>query len=274
MDKHLYGIVGYPLGHTLSPALHNWAFAQLGLPGCYFSWEITPQALERFMVAFSTLPIQGCSVTIPFKQRILPYVHKLTSEAQDIGAVNTLFWRQGQLWGDNSDCTGIVKSLEDIGQRKRFHTALLLGAGGVAQAAVWALKSVGVKDIILAVRNIDRRRCLISKWGVRLISWEKRANIRADLLINATPLGMYGKWQDISPFPVELLNKFQVVFDLIYNPIQTRLLMAAEKAGCETINGLSLFIAQAQAQFEMWTKQVFSFQKAFQFLQDILSRSR
>src|SRR6056297_3220500 len=109
--KSLYGVVGHPIEHSLSPVLHTWAFTTLDIPAAYMKWSIEPSAFDAFVVAVRSLPVHGVSVTVPHKQRVIPYVDHLTREAQEIGAVNTLFWRQESLWGGNTDCLGIKRPL-------------------------------------------------------------------------------------------------------------------------------------------------------------------
>ena len=261
----LLGIIGSPLGHSLSPLLHNWALETAGLRGAYMAWPLAPDQLPAFMLGMRVLKIQGCSVTIPFKQRVIPYLDGLTAQARDTGAVNTLFWRKDKgLWGDNTDCPGCVAPLKDMGHIP--DSALILGAGGAALACVAALRQAGVSTIMVAARRSDVLERLRCRFEIVKVSWDDRQTQPAGLLVNATPLGMAGDMQGMSPLPKEYLGNFPLVYDLIYNPAQTRLMQEAEEAGCQTLGGLGMFVHQAAAQFELWTGRSFAGDQAIELL--------
>jgi len=262
-----YGVLGYPISHSLSPPLHNWAFKQKRLPKTYFRWSIPTEKLPAFMVAVRTLPIAGVSVTIPHKQTILPYLDILTPRALKIGAVNTLYWEDEKLVGDNTDIIGFTTPLTLL--QEKINSALILGSGGASRAVIVGLKDLSVSTIYLTNRTQEKARSLAREFDLKTIAWEERYEVKADLLVNTTPLGMHGKWENHSPWDKNL-SRFKIVYDLIYNPLQTRLLIDAQKEGCKTISGLSMFVYQALEQFRIWTGQEFCPSDAMNYLRQLM----
>lgn len=250
LPEKLYGIVGHPLGHTLSPLLHNAGFDRVGWPGKYFAWPIPPDRLAAFIDAVRLLPVQGVSVTIPHKEAVLPLLDHVTPCARKVGAVNTLFWQDGALCGDNTDVPGFLVPLDD---RPRPRTALVLGAGGAARGVLAALGRLGVPRIRIATRNAAKAQELAAEFGAEALAWEKRALESADMIINATPLGMRGARQDESPFPSDGFAGTGLAYDLVYNPLETRFLREARAAGWQTQDGLDMLVGQGLAQFALWT---------------------
>lgn len=248
--KHLFGVVGYPLQQSLSPLIHNWGFSEHKLPCTYLAWGIEPQYLPHFSVALRTLPISGISVTIPHKKSIMPYVDRLTHTSVRIGAVNTLYWQEDEIWGENTDITGFVAPL--LSRAKNISSALILGAGGAAQACLEGFRQTGIGDVWISTRDESRAQAFAAGHGVSHVPWNRLEEMSADLLVNATPMGMKGQTETTLPFSPEP-QRFPLVYDLVYNPVRTKLLREAEEAGCSTINGLSMFIHQAIEQFRIWT---------------------
>jgi len=249
-EKRLFGVVGHPLQQSLSPVIHNWGFEEHELPWTYLAWDIDPEHLPHFTVALRTLPISGASVTIPHKLSIMPYTDRLTRTALSVGSVNTLYWQDGQLWGENTDLAGFLSPLE--AGREPVDSALILGAGGASLACIQGLRRMEVGDIAVCARDDGKARALAGEQGIRAVPWSERGERSADLLINATPLGMKGKGRDSLPLdPVP--ERFPLVYDLVYNPVRTLLLRRAEEAGCRTISGLAMFVNQAREQFRIWT---------------------
>ncbi len=270
IPEALYGVVGFPVGHSLSPFLHALAFANQGIAAAYMRWEIAARDLDAFMLAVRTLPIHGVSITLPYKQRIIPYLDHLTSEAREVRAVNTLYWRDKTLWGDNTDCQGIRLPL--MSRSILPESALILGAGGAALAAVKALRDMGCPSIAVTARSRDKAKKMFP--DLEYIPWDQRREFIPDLLVNTTPLGMRGELETMSPWPDgSLLQGIGWVFDLVYTPLQTRLLQEADEAGCKIISGLEMFVFQARRQFELWTGQGFDPQKAQSLLVDYLRQA-
>ncbi len=251
VPEKLFGIIGHPLGHTLSPRLHNWGFEQFGLPYAYMAWPTPPGGLARMAGAVRALGIAGLSVTIPHKTAIMEYLDDVTPLGRAVGAVNTLFWREGRLWGENTDVIGIMRPLTERGIAPG--TALVLGCGGASRAAVAALRELGIPRIYVTNRTAEKAAALGSEFGAEPIPWEERGRLGAELLINSTPIGMSGKFEGLSPMQRYDLRKGMTVFDLVYNPYSTRFLEDAKAAGCAVIPGLEMFYHQAVAQFRIWT---------------------
>jgi 3-dehydroquinate dehydratase/shikimate dehydrogenase len=226
----LLGIVGYPVGHSLSPNIHNRAFDSVGLDFVYLKFP-APDVKDFFENA-RVIGIEGFSVTIPHKTAIIPFLDELTLEAREAGAVNTVSLRDEKWIGDNTDVRGVRAALESAGFDPLDKTIVILGAGGASKAAVAALK--GAKSVtVLSRREVP-----------------EASNHRCDLLINATPVGMF-PYVDVSP--VRGLIPANVVLDMVYNPPITRLLRSAREQGKTVIQGTTMFLAQAARQFEIWT---------------------
>ena len=229
----LIGIVGYPVGHSLSPNIHNRAFAALGLDFVYLKLP-TPD-LKDFFENARAIGIEGFSVTIPHKTAVIPFLDELTPEAREAGAVNTVSLRGGKWAGDNTDVYGVQAALASVSFDPSDKTVVVLGAGGAAKAAVAALK--GAKKITVLSRH----------------QVPEAPNYPCDLLINATPVGMFPTI-DASPLhPADGPIPADVVLDMVYNPPITRLLRSARDQGKTVIQGTTMFLAQAARQFEIWT---------------------
>jgi len=248
-----YGIIGHPVGHSLSPTIHNWAFTCKGLPKVYQAWDIAPEKLPDFMSCVYTLGIRGVSVTIPHKQAIIPFLDSLDPIARDIGAVNTVIHRNDIIYGTNTDVTGFLAPLVQQGLKPK--TALILGGGGVARAALYGLKRLGT-EIFLTCRNTISGELLAREMHAGFIPWDERTRMVPELLINATPLGMHGPLQEASPWTGSLKG-CTTCYDLVYTPQITPFLNQARAQGKTIISGLAMFIHQANAQFRLWTGQDF-----------------
>ena len=263
------GLIGYPLGHSLSPALHQAALQACGLEGSYQLFSIPPlpegrQSLEALLQRLRQADLQGLNVTIPHKQAVLHLVDELTPVAQAIGAVNTLYLRRGQLIGDNTDAAGFLADLAYLplsGERR----ALVLGAGGAACAVVYAL----LQDhwqVHIAARRPEQGTALaqslsrVAQDAALTVSplessvLQKRTE-KIHLIVNTTPLGMSpdthsSPWPQDLPFPKEAC-----LYDLVYNPAETALMQLAQAAGLPVRGGLGMLVEQAIRSFELWTGQ-------------------
>ncbi len=245
----LHGIMGDPVGHSLSPAMHNAAFSELGLNSVYIPFPV--QDVAGALNGFKALHVRGVSVTIPHKQGVMPLLDEIDPMAARIGAVNTLVLDENsRLKGFNTDWLGANRALADY-LRLKGQTILLLGAGGAARAIGFGLLEAGAR-VILASRT--------KKSGAELAAalncpWHPLSAINtlaADGLINATSVGMIPN-DDLSPVAAAALVNFPVVMDIVYAPLETKLLREAKEAGCRTINGLAMLLYQGAAQFELWT---------------------
>lgn len=277
LPTELYGIIGYPLGHSQSPRVHNEAFRAAQLPKVYLAWPTPPEALPALVDAVRALPIAGLSVTIPHKENIIPLLDAITPAAQEVGAVNTLFWRDGALCGHNTDKEGFMAPLRALGlgtqgqrqeqeqgqELEQGKTALVLGAGGAARAVLAGLQALGYTKIVLTNHNMPKAMALAHAFQVQVVPWEERASIAADIIVNATPLGMRGDREDQSPYPAAAFHALAkskkrgqgLAYDLVYTPLHTRFLTEARAAGWDIQDGLSMFVAQANEQFRLWTGQ-------------------
>lgn len=249
--EKLFGIIGYPLGHSMSPLLHNWGFAQKGIKAVYMAWPTAPEKLGDFMNALKTLPISGASVTIPHKLSVMNYIDELTTRAVGVGAVNTLYWKQGKLIGDNTDTAGCSEPLRPYCDHVK--KALLIGAGGASRAAIVGLKSLKIKDIIITNRTQAKASALAEEFKISCVDWNKRGDEHYDLVINSTSLGMSGDKQQINPMIMNNIDKKTIVYDLVYNPLETVLIKEAKAKGSKTISGIEMFLHQGLAQFKIWT---------------------
>lgn len=246
----VYGVIGDPIGHSLSPLMQNAAFAANRLDAVYLPFLV--RDLGDFIGAIGPLGIRGFSVTIPHKERIVEHLHGCDPLAAKIGAVNTVVVRSGgKLYGYNTDYVGVLRSLETR-MPLRGSRVLIVGAGGVARAVTFALAQSGAVPCISA-RRPERAKALARAAGGEAIPRARVRNEFFDAIVNATPVGMYPRSGE-SPLAASELN-CRLVFDTIYRPRNTKLLQLAERLGIETVSGVEMFVAQGTAQFEIWTGQ-------------------
>jgi 3-dehydroquinate dehydratase/shikimate dehydrogenase len=242
----LYGIAGAPLGHSASPFMHNSAFVDARVDAVYVPLE-TGDADEFFSVA-DAIALAGASVTAPLKSTVIGPRVEGDELAKRIGAVNTLRRRDGKWESRNFDVAGFAAPLERHGVRLAGRRAVVAGAGGAARAAVWALRALGAR-VEVAARRADRAEALAREFQVGTTPWPPAG--AWDVLVNATPVGT---WPANGESPIAMSEaRGGVVYDLVYNPPETRLLAAARAAGAQTISGLDMLVSQACRQFEWWT---------------------
>ena len=244
----IYGLVGSPVAHSVSPAMHNAAFQASRLDAVYLPFDAAD--VDDFVTFAQAIGLKGASVTIPFKVKLFDRVDESYSVARRIGALNTIRVVDGRWVGGNTDASGFLSPLEDRRLVLNGMRAAILGAGGAARAVAIALAPSGVKVRIHA-RNRSKAEEVATTVSADVGPWPPEAG-SWDLLINCTPIGMHPH-VDNTPISPELLTG-RLVYDLIYNPSTTRLLRDAEKAGCLTIGGLDMLVAQAQEQFQWWTE--------------------
>lgn len=257
------GLIGYPLGHSLSPKIQSAALQACGLEGSYSLFPIEPddkQGLRNLLDRVRTGEISGLNVTIPHKQHVIEFMDQLTPTAKSIGAVNTIYLREGKLIGDNTDAPGFLADLKQVFGSSVFNSqpsALILGAGGGARAVVYALLNDGW-HVTVSSRRIEQAEQLADSFPNQAIKATNLADFRPltfDLLINTTPLGMtpnidQSPWPQGIPFP-----KDAAVYDLVYNPRETKLVRDARLQGLNAATGLGMLIGQAALAFELWTGQ-------------------
>lgn len=265
-SPHLVGIIGYPLGHTLSPPMHNAAFQYLGLDYIYVPFTVQPEHLPAAIEGIKAFNIAGCNVTIPYKEQVIPLLDHLHDSAKMVGAVNTIVNQGGELWGYNTDGMGFLRSLtEEANIDLQGKTVLMLGAGGAARAVGFSLAKAGIGRLIIANRNFNkglnlatdiRQAYQCDTEAVELKAHKLKSVLpSADILINTLPLGMYPEIDEMPPIQQKWLNPPLIVCDLIYNPPKTKLLVQAEQRGCQVVNGEGMLIYQGAEAFQLWTGQ-------------------
>lgn len=253
LPKDLYGIIGWPLGQTLSPLLHNTGFQSAGIPAVYLAWPLPEGDLETFITGMRILRIQGCSITIPYKIAALKYLDSVSEPASLAGAVNTLFWRNESLCGENTDVAGFLAPFDSLSLAGL--DVLLLGAGGAAHAAAAGLRLSGCSRVRVTSPGNQRQYQLAERFSFAPVLWEDRYHHPARLVINATPMGMTGKLANENPYDFAAAPGLpeSLAYDLVYNPLNTPFLESAAKNGRTCISGLEMFLGQGNAQFRLWT---------------------
>ncbi|MFN3974797.1 MAG: shikimate dehydrogenase [Dehalococcoidia bacterium] len=258
------GIIGFPVRHSLSPRVHQAAFATLGLDICYEMWDTPPDALPQRIHSLRTPGVLGANVTIPHKEAVLPLLDTLTETARSIGAVNTIVHQNGALQGENTDAPGFLRALEEAGFPLRGSRALVLGAGGSARAVVHALAQANLAHLTLSARTLARAQGLAplveGKTPLSIVPWEEGALARAaaqvDLIVHCTPLGMaHTPYAGQTPLRWEHIPPSAFVYDLVYTPEETPLLREARRAGARAVGGLGMLVHQGALAFELWTRR-------------------
>ena len=247
-QNQLFGVIGQPVAHSLSPLMHNAAFAAIGYDAHFSAFAVDD--LAAAIAGIRALGIAGASVTLPHKTEVIKYLDWVDEEALEIAAVNTIVNRDGQLCGYNTDVTGAMNALRlktELGGRR----ILILGAGGAARALVYGALKAGAQ-VAIANRTPERGQALAAEFGARFLNLSEWDDFAPEILVNTTSLGMTPDI-DSMPLSADFLNPAMVVMDIVYNPLQTKLLKTAEACGAQTIDGLAMFVGQGALQFELWT---------------------
>ena len=259
----IFCIIGHPISHSFSPLIHNYWFKNLGLDSKYIALDVDPDQLKQATKGLKALNIEGFNVTLPHKEKIIRLIDNVDSLAQDIGAVNTIKKENGQLIGRNTDAIGGKQALLDAGCQINNKNVLILGAGGAAKAICFALGDA-IDNLVIANRTQKRATILakelMKKKDLKIkvidiiapILKKELENI--DILINTTPIGMYPNIGQ-SPISKDVLHNDLFIFDLIYNPLETKLLKDATSIGCKSLGGLDMLINQGALAFEWWTNK-------------------
>lgn len=259
----IVGVIGDPIEHSRSPQMHNAAFAELGLNFVYVPFHIQPDALPAAIEGFKAINVVGVNVTIPHKQAVIPFLDEISREAELTGAVNTLTFEDGRIQGDNTDGLGFLEGMRETGLKiPPGESALVIGAGGSARAIIVALTSIGLENVFVANRTVSKAVKLAedlsdtigtSIHGIGLDDPQMADIVKTvALVVNTASVGM-----DISKPPLiraEWLRPQTAVYDIVYTPPETRLLLAAAERGCRTIQGLSMLVYQGAIAFEKWTQ--------------------
>ena len=255
------GVIGDPIEHTMSPAMHNVAFKKLGLDWVYLPFRVSKEEVSEAIDGMRALNIRGLNVTIPHKTTVIPFLDKLDPPAEKIGAVNTIGNDAGILTGYNTDASGFLRAMLEKGVNPEGKNIVVLGAGGAARGISFILAENGAHLVILN-RRLERAEALARRVS-QLVKNEVKAlelkeeNLalvleKADVLVNTTSVGMIPESNE-TPVPAGLLKPGLVVFDIVYNPLPTRLLREAEVAGAGTISGIEMLVWQGALAFEKWT---------------------
>ncbi len=258
------GIVGYPLGHSISPVFQQAAFDYYGMDARYLAWETPPDGLAQRIQSLRDTNILGANVTVPHKEAVSSSLDSLSQAASRTGAVNTIVNRPDKsgLEGHNTDVPGFLRALrEDGGFDPRGKRALLLGAGGAARAVAYALSGAGVASLTIANRTVQRAQRLANGLGIGAITQVVAMEHDAlavdngwDLIVNTTTLGMWhNAGESQSPLPAGLIPSHALVYDLVYNPPETPLLREAGRAGARALGGLPMLVYQGAEAFQLWT---------------------
>ncbi len=257
------GVIGDPISHTRSPAMHNAAFAALDLDWVYVPFHVFAENLKSAVEGFRATGVRGINATVPHKPALLELVDGMSDEASFIGAINTLIFEpDGRVLGENTDARGFIAAMDDHGvAAPAGEKVVVLGAGGAARAVVAALGGAGVSDIVIVNRTESRAQALAARARDRMGLTARSGPLTpeslrdalegAAMLVNTTSGGMHG----LAPLQVDagLLAPPLVVYDIVYSPPETALLKAASANGCDTLNGLSMLVHQAAIAFESWT---------------------
>lgn len=250
------GIIGKPVGHSLSPHIHNAAFAAAHVDAVYLPFEVSDarEFIRRMVHPRSRevdLRVLGLSVTAPHKSMVMETLDSIDSAAREMEAVNTIVTRGDELHGFNTDAAGFISPLRNRLASLQNLRCAIIGAGGGARAAVWALLNENAEVFVFA-RNPEKAKRATEKLGVRCRSLADASFAEFDLVVNATPLGTRGHLEAETPVMAENLRGVRLAYDLVYNPSETRFLREARAAGCDTLSGFEMLISQAIEQFQLW----------------------
>jgi len=254
----IYGVVADPVGHSLSPVVHNAALAAAGIDAVYVPFRVPAEQIDEFLSAASRWPLSGLSVTLPHKESVLRHATAVDGLVQSIGAANTLSFTPAGIEAANTDATAAVESLaaalsgDEQAQKGTLgvKTAVVLGGGGAARAVAFGLKQRGV-EVTVTSRTADRAKKIAAEVGCKAVEWAARHRMPSDCVVNATPVGMHPN-VDETPYDKEHLRPYMVVFDTVYNPENTLFIKEARSVGCRTVTGVEMFVRQAAIQFRIW----------------------
>ena len=262
----LLGVIGHPIGHSLSPLMHNAALTELGENYVYVAFPIKPDDLATAIAGLASIGVVGFSVTIPHKQTIMPFLSQITPTAKLVGAVNTVWWTEQGWQGTNTDVEGFVAPLKELAQDWQKVNPVVLGNGGAARAVVVGLAQLGCPEIQIVGRNLEKLEAFKNSWSradfnseLSVYPWQALAELipSTALLINTTPLGMTPHLEQ-SPVEEDLmsgLSSSAIAYDLIYTPRPTRFLQQAADQGATIIDGLEMLVQQGAAALRLWLQK-------------------
>ena len=257
----IVGVLGWPVAHSLSPPMHNAAYAQLGLDYAYVPFPVAPEQLERALAGLAAAGVSGLNLTIPHKRQVIELLDEISDEARQLEAVNTLKLEDGRLLGFNTDLYGFTEAVAETGFSFGGRAVVMLGAGGVARAMGFGAAHAGAGSLTILNRTLDKARELAARIAVYFPDLALNAHgpdtpraqqavAAADIVLNATSIGM--RAGDNTPVPVDWLAARAYVYDTVYNR-PTALLAAARERGCRTLDGATMLVHQGAKAVEIWT---------------------
>jgi len=245
----VFGIIGDPVTHSLSPLMHNTAFQALGIKAVYGAFQVKKEDLEKAISGLRALNISGVSVTIPHKEEVISLLDEVDEKALRIGAVNTILNEGGRLKGFNTDWIGVLKAFEEEGVELKGKKVVILGAGGASRAVIFAVKEAGAEEIVIYNRTYEKAKRLAETFQVKALPWEALSQAKGDIIIQTTSVGLKS-WD--SPVGKEVLKNFKVAMDIVYLPLKTKFLQEVESY-CKIIDGLKMLLYQGVEQFKLFT---------------------
>ena len=278
----IVGVIGHPIKHSFSPLMHNIAFELAGLNYIYLPFDVPPTNLKDALKGMTALGIKGFNVTLPLKEKIFPLLKDVSEEASIIGAVNTIVNEDGILRGYNTDFYGIVESLNPFKEELNGATVSIIGSGGASRAVIYSLIRIfKVGQINIINRTEQTAESMKEYFSAKMFFNEIKAfplvppdlitTFRdSKLIVNTTSMGMFPEVDDSATTNKESFMKGQIVFDVIYNPVKTKLLKLAESEGATIITGLKMFVEQGSKSYELWTGEIMEKEKVHKALESYL----
>ena len=243
-----YFVIGNPINHSLSPKLHNYWLKQNNINAVYEKIKLEENEIENFILKIKNQEINGCNVTVPFKKTVIPFLDKLSSEAEQTQSVNTISFYNGNLIGHNTDIAGFRKAIDNINYDVKDKKILILGAGGVVPSIIFALNKMKASKITISNRTYKKAENLKSQFNkINIVNWGEIPDF--DIIINATSLGLNNETINLN---FQILVMIKLFYDVIYNPNETNFLKEGKKLGNQTENGKLMFIYQAFEAFKLW----------------------
>lgn len=282
-NTRIVGVIGHPIKHSYSPLMHNVAFELSGLNYIYLPFDVPPALLKDSLKGMLALGIKGFNVTIPLKEKILPMLKEISDEANTIGAVNTVVNEDGILHGYNTDVLGIVESLIDYKDDLQNSTVTVIGAGGAARSVIYALiRNFKVDRINIVNRTEQIAESLKEYFSSKMLFTNLKSYPlvppdivevfnKSKLIVNTTSMGMIPNVDDSATSIPESFKKDQIVFDVVYTPVKTKLLRLAEAQGATIVTGLKMFIEQGAKAYELWTGEQMPKEKVAKVLQSYMT---
>lgn len=246
-----YGLIGEKLGHSLSPVIHKRVFELLGIEGAYKLFPIPKEDIKYYGKSLKVLGIKGVNVTIPYKQEVMKELDFISDEASKIGAVNTILLKDNKLYGYNSDYFGFGMLLDNNNIEVKDNVVVVMGNGGAAKALLQYILDNNPKKLYLVTRNKDSVKKSDIKEGIDLIDYEELKNVKGDVLVNSTPVGMYPNVSK-SVVSEDIIKNFDSLVDIVYNPKCTEFMKIGQQLGKRVCNGLYMLVGQAIKSQEIW----------------------